>query len=838
MPSTLLDVEALIQKLTLDDKVLLLSGVGRCRTRGLEHHGIPSVMTSDGPHGVRTEKFFNPPKAAALPSGTAMGATFDAQLLHRVGSLLAQEARSHKVQVLLAPVVCLQRSPLIGRGFEAFGEDPILSGTLAGQYIRGLQENGIGSCLKHYAAHDQSDNSIEDNIIMTERTLREVHTLSFQVAIRDSNPWTIMSSYNKINGVHAAEDPKLLTQILRDDWGYEGLVMCDWWGIYSTSEAINAGLDLEMPGPPDWRAKILSLAVRSRKVTMETLNNSVRRMLKLINRVIAAEGDAVDNTNTEENRSLIRKLTADSVVLLKNENNVLPLLKGGKTRYALIGDHWKNPAVAGGGSSEVEPYYISTPYDAFVEVVGEDVITSALGSHKFTPLLSGRVTQPGTTKPGLLLEFFDKDPGRFTDARLMYTTTTEKSSMSFADSLPEGTLPELYFLRARATFKADKTTKYRFGLSVGGKAKLLVSGQEVIDQWTSHPVKTDNTPCFNGLTMERFADINVEEGKTYDLEVHLVNEDIGDRVGVAPAGAVRVGAFEVVNEDETIQKAVELAKEVDIPIILTGSNSDHESEGLDRKSLDLSGRVPELIERVVEANSNAIVITEAGTAIAMPWADKAKTLVHSWFGGQETGHGIVDVLFGDVNPSGRLPLTFPRRLEDMPAFLNFGKSDTDIVYGEGVFIGYRYYEKVDRPPQFYFGHGLSYTTFEYSNLCVPAVFESGSDHTLTLSVNVKNVGSRAGAEVIQVYIHDLESSVQRPRKELKAFEKVFLEAGETQTVKIDLDKYALSFWDQTAGKWVAEAGKFEVILATSGDPNAEVGSGEFELEKTFSWTGL
>ncbi|GIK07239.1 hypothetical protein Aspvir_002897 [Aspergillus viridinutans] len=782
MSPTLLDIEKFIGQLSLDEKVYLLSGLGRCRTAGLEHRGIPSLK----------------PKAACLPCGTGMGATFNTELIHRVGCLLAEEAKAHNVQILLGPTVCLQRSPLIGRGFEA-------------------QYKVAASPL----THDQSDNSIEDNIAMTERTLREMHTMPFQVAMRDLSPWLVMTAYHKINGVHCAEDPKLIREILREDWNYDGLVVCDWWGMYSTSEAINAGLDLQMP------------------VTMERLDASVRRVLQLINRIIAGQAEPIEDANTEHARSLIRELTAESVVLLKNENNVLPLTKGTKTRYGLIGDHWKNPAVAGGGSSEVEPYYVSTPYDAFVEAVGEENTSCELGcySHKFAPLLSGLITQPDSDAPGMLLEFFDKDPTA-SDAKLVYTTTTEKTTMNFGDSLPEGTMPEVYFLRMRTRFKAPKSMKYRFGMSVAGKARLFIDGKEMIDLFTSHPEKTDNTPCFNGFTMERFAEIDVRDGATYNLEIHLINEDLGYRVGAAPAGGVRLGGFEIVDEDETIEKAVDLARRVDVPIVMMGLSPDYEYEAIDRKSLALPGRVDELIERVAKANPNAIIITEAGTAIAMPWVDKVKTLVHSWLGGQGTGHGIVDVLFGEVNPSGRLPLTFPRALEDTPAFLNFAKSDADIVYGEGVFVGYRWYEKLNRSPLFYFGHGLSYTKFQYSNLVVPPVFKSDPEHIMSIAVDLANIGERSGAEVIQVYVRDLESSVQRPKKELKAFKKVHLQAGQSQTVNISLDKYALSFWCQRAHKWVAEAGKFEVIISTSANPKDEVLRRTFELQETLSWTGV
>jgi len=319
-----------------------------------------------------------------LPSATAMGATFDVVLLERIGRLLGDEARCKQVHVLLAPTVCLQRSPLIGRGFEAFGEDPILSGTLGASYIRGVQDRGVATSIKHFAAHDQSDNCIEDNIRMTERTLRELHLLPFQLAFSKSDPWTVMTAYHKINGIHTSEDPLLLKQILRDEWGFKGLVMSDWWGTYSTSEAVNAGLDLEMPGPTQWRGKILHLAVQSRKVSHAAVNKSVRNVLNLVKRVTAAESRYEPSAaNSPENRALIRKVAADSIVLLKNDHKILPLTRdpSSKKTYGLIGDHFMYPALCGGGSAEVEPYYSVTPYDAMVEVVGKESITYTPGCY-------------------------------------------------------------------------------------------------------------------------------------------------------------------------------------------------------------------------------------------------------------------------------------------------------------------------------------------------------------------------------------------------------------------------------------------------------------------------
>ncbi|KIL88321.1 hypothetical protein FAVG1_08400 [Fusarium avenaceum] len=376
------DVDTLLSQLTLEEKIELLSGQGSFKTTSLPAYGIPSITTSDGPHGLRGARKFARVPSILLPSATAMGSTFDVDLMYRIGNLLGDEARCKNVQVLLAPTVCLQRSPLMGRGFEAFAEDPVLSGLTASAYIGGIQDRGVAACIKHYAAHDQSLMSIEDNVRMTERTLRELHLLPFQLAYRYSDPWSIMTSYNKINNVHSSEDPLLLKQILRKEWGFNGLVISDWWGTYSTVESIEAGMDLEMPGPTQFRGKLLAIAVNTRKVSRKAVDIAARNVLNFVKKVTTVaepwNGDP-SAANTPENRALIRRLAADSIVLLKNDSETLPIrAKKGKS-YGLIGDHFKYPALSGGGSAEGDPYYALTPYDAMVEAVGEDNITYTPG---------------------------------------------------------------------------------------------------------------------------------------------------------------------------------------------------------------------------------------------------------------------------------------------------------------------------------------------------------------------------------------------------------------------------------------------------------------------------
>lgn len=399
-------------------------------------------------------------------------------------------------------------------------------------------------------------------------------------------------------------------------------------------------------------------------------------------------------------------------------------------------------------------------------------------------------------------------------------------------------VPAHHYIRVKSTYIAPKTGMYRFALSVCGKSKLWINGKLSIDLWTDQPLKTDDTPCFNKLSAESYAEFMVYEGDRYELCIVMTNMPLQPLAGPPGAGGIRLGGQLLRDEDEAIERAVQLAREVDVPIVIGGLGSDYEYEASDRSDLLLSRRQNEMIQRVCDANPKTVVVTQTGMPIQMPWLDAAHTVVHCWLGGQETGHAIADILFGKVNPSGRLSLTFPKRLEETPSFLNFGKAERSIYYGEGVFLGYRYYEKLDVSPLFYFGYGLSYTSFDLSNLSVSEIFDRGVEGEIKVSVDVANTGDLDGAEVVQVYISDLESTVQRPWKELKGFTKVFLSKGESQTVTVRLDKYALSFWSEEFGQWRAEAGEFEVIISTSADPKDELLRKAFNLPETFMWSGL
>ncbi|KAH7237766.1 glycoside hydrolase superfamily [Fusarium redolens] len=845
----LVEVGHALKQLTIEEKVKLLSGKDNWSTYPIERLSIPSLTATDGPHGARGTSFFNGPLGALLPSATAMGATFDTKLMRSVGNMLAAETIEKGCQILLAPTVCLQRSPLIGRGFEAFGEDPILSGMMASEYINGVQEKGVATSIKHYAAHDQSYMSPEDDLQVAERTLREVHLLPFQLAVKHANPWSFMTSYHRINGVHTSENEWLNTQILRQEWGWDGLLMSDWGGVFSTAEALNAGMDLEMPGPSRWRGDLLHLALFSRKVKKSMIDERVRNLLNLVSRVrpaIERQSPDEEAGDTPAKRALCREVARSSIVLLKNEGKVLPLDPSAQQTYGLIGPGVMYPAVSGGGSADLRPYYVQKPLEAIQDAVGKERVRTAVGcySHIFTPPLSEYVTVPGTNEEGYQLFWYGEDPEANPKAEPLHSTTTTQATMYFADNHPSS-VPDVYWLRVVTLYKAPKTATMLIGLCVMGKGRLYIDGKAAVDLWSSHPKKTLQTPMFNQASMELTADLEANEGQVYEISVLLKNESMstnlgGPYVGTPCIGGVRIGCCEKIDPAVALNEAVELARNVDVPILIAGLNADYETEAVDRHDLELPPGINNLIQRVTEANPKTIIVNQSGCPVTMPWASQVSTLLQAWFGGQETGTAITDVLFGRYNPSGRLSITFPRRLEDTPSFLSFGKGVQHMYYGEGVFIGHRYYEKLGNDPLFYFGFGLSYTAFEYSNLQVPEVVDLGDDgeQTFTVSVDVTNTGDRDGHEIVQLYVSDVECATLRPCKELKGFAKVWVPEGGKVKAEINLNKYAVSYWDEEEEKWLAEKGSFKVVISRSADPKDEVLQSEFKLERDLYWRGV
>ncbi|KAF7975113.1 hypothetical protein HWV62_10399 [Athelia sp. TMB] len=844
------DVEEVLGKLNMGSKIKLLCGKGWWHTEDVPEFGIPSMRMSDGPNGVRGTQFFNGVPSSCFPSSTGLGSSFDVELAKEVGEALGDESRAKGCHILLGPTVNTQRSPLGGRGFESFSEDPLVNGTIAAAYINGLQSKGVASTIKHYVANDQEFQRFSISSDVSERALREIYLKPFQIAIRESEPWALMSSYNRVNGLHVSEDKRILHDILKEEWGFKGMTMSDWTGVYSTAESIKAGLDLEMPGPSIVRGKAVERALVCEKLFPADIDACVRKILQLLKRAYASgipfDGPE-EGIDTPPLRALLRRAAARATVLLKNDKGVLPL--GTPKKIAVLGPNAKVAMTSGGGSARLLSTYTVSPLEAITahakEIGAEVSYTIGAASHKYLPLLDPYITQPGGTEKGALVEFWNASPtGDFLSpeadlgtavAASAWSTPTKVTDCFLMDGIDETKVNEVCWIRYSTTFTPDESGPWEFGLSIAGTGNLFLDGSLLIDLSTNPP----QGESFFGLgTIDKRVVVPaLEKGKAYKVELRLSNAAFLARGSPFTCrGGIRFGGARVVNEDEAIADAVKLAKEADTTILVVGLNHDWESEGFDRADMELPGLTNRLVSAVLAADPKAVIVNQSGTPVAMPWVDEAPTLVQAFYGGNELGNGLADVLFGKVNPSAKLALTFPKRLEDSPAYPGFGphgESHGKIVYNEGIYVGYRSFEQRKLAPLFPFGHGLSYTTFAYSGVAVTPISATGD---FSVSFSIENTGNVVGAEVAQVYIADPQSSLPRPPKELKGFTKVELKPGEKKEVTVKLGRDAISFYDDRAMHWVAEKGTFEVLVAASSE-DVKL-KGETVLEKGFTWTGL
>ncbi len=820
------DVEELLGQMTVQEKVAMLAGTNMWYTVPVERLGIPSLKMSDGPNGARgAGGFTGGVKAACFPAEISLASTWNIDLLERVGHALAREAKMKGAQVLLAPTVNIQRSPLGGRNFESFSEDPFLSARLAVAYITGLQREGVGASIKHYVCNDEEFERFSLSSEVRERALREIYLQPFQTAVREVQPWTIMAAYNLVNGIAASENSYLLTEILRNEWGYDGVVMSDWFmSVKSTAASVNAGLDLEMPSP-QWRGEKLLEAVERGEVEETTLDVSVRRLLQLLVKAGLFEHPQEvpeQDTDLPEHRTLIREAAAEGCVLLRNEEHLLPLQREDLTSIAVIGPNAKVAQMMGGGSAQVNAHYAITPFQGIANTVGDHISVryeQGCTNHKYQPLLDMNLLLAGKegSEHGLAIEYFNSSD--LSGTPIFKETKTTSEFMWFAE-MPKGVDPQQFSLRATGRFTPQETGDYTFGLVSADRSRLSIDGREVIDNWSQPTTGGD----FLG-TPEVQETISLEAGGQYLLTLEYAKSK---EILLA---AVRLGCLPPLPAD-AIERASALAAASDVAIVCVGFGGEWQSEGFDRPNMDLPGKQDALVEQVAAANPRTIVLLNTGSPITMPRLEKVAAVVQAWYPGQECGNAIADVLFGDTNPSGKLPQTFPVRLEDNPAYLDFPGENGKVYYGEGLFVGYRYYEKKKIAPLFPFGFGLSYTTFTYGSLSLSAQ-KIGPDDLLQVSVEITNTGQRTGKEIVQVYVRDEQARLQRPEKELKAFAKVQLEPGERKTVTLSLARDALAYYDDLAHEWVAEAGEFEVFVgASSQDIRARA---TFTLTATTRW---
>jgi beta-glucosidase len=806
-------LQAILGKLDLSDRVSLLGGASSFGTTAIIKAGIHSMRFADGPNGVRSNEG---DEATAFPVGITLASTWNPALVQQVGEAIGEEVHALGDHVLLGPNLNLVRSPLSGRNFETFGEDPLLAGELAVSFINGLQSKGVAATVKHFVGNEQETERNLGNSIIDPRALSELYLKPFVMAIREAHPWALMTAYNRTNGTYMSENSELVRKVLKEKWGFDGVVMSDWGGTHSTF-ALTAGLDLEMPGPAFHFGDALRSAVNLFQVPSAAVDAAALRMLRLAARVGALDHDLQPQgeVSTAMHRVLARTAAAQAITLLKNQDAALPLDINAVHKLAVIGPNADTLVIEGGGSAQVIPSDLVSPLDAIKQLVGNAVSVRyerGVDNEQYTPALDGRDVSPmlDRTQQGLSVRYWanSKFAGKPAKARV------EKNfnALILADdvnTLGKGSLSAKWdgYFWPRVTgeyeFEMENlraiegTTLYFDNPEVHAQVKL--DGKLLLSPKTT--MLDERSTSFFPTELRR-ARIKLTAGKPVHIQVEYSGRD-------CRLHNFRLGVRQPLNG---IDAAVAAARDADAVLLFVGSGTTAETEGRDRTSMNLAGDQDALVKAVAAVNPRTVVVLHNGAPIAMPWVDQVPAIVEAWLPGQEGNLALADVLFGKINPSGKLPVTFPKRVQDSPSY-PFYPGYRDAFYGESIFMGYRYYDKKDIEPLFPFGHGLSYTQFAYSDLQLPAQVKQ--NEPLTVSVTVKNTGARAGAEVIQWYVTDTHCEEACPVRELKQFSRVNLQPGESRMVSATLPVDGLMHFDAEENIWRAEAGSFVVAAGSS-----------------------
>jgi beta-glucosidase len=756
------DLERRVQELSLEQKVRLLTGADFWALHDEPAIGLRRIVTSDGPAGVRGELWDEREPSANVPSPTLLAATWDEQRIERLGRLLAAEARRKGVDVVLAPMVNLHRTPYGGRHFESFSEDPLLTGRIGAAYVRGLQEEGVAATVKHFVANDSETERFTLEARVPERALRELYLAPFEAIVRDAGAWTVMAAYNAVNGPTMTESP-MLQEILHDEWGWDGLVMSDWTAARSTEAAGNAALDLAMPGPDGPWGDALVEAVRDGRVSEAAIDAKVLRILRLAERVGAKEATPWSD---EEIAAELRATAAAGFVLAKNDG-VLPLQT---RRIAVVGPSAAVARTLGGGSATVFPPYTVSPLEGLA--AGLEV-THAPGVRAHTRIPTA--TQE-MLPDGVHVRFLAGEDEIGSEHR-------HGAAFTWLGTLPAGTTA----LELRATLKLGPG-EHVIGVTGAGHHRLTLDGEQLFDHHVELSEDGDLgeavlRPPQHGVPVRIYGD--TELLLRFEPEPGL------------PMAAVHINVEPPFGDAQAeLDRAVELAAEADVAVVVIGTNEEVECEGVDRDSLALPGRQDELVARVAAANPRTVVVVNAGAPVLLPWADDVAAILLAWFPGQEFGNALADVLTGAVEPGGRLPTTWPKTEDGLPST----QPENGVLgYDEGIFVGYRAYERDGRESLFPFGHGLGYTTWEYDSL------ELRDGHVF---VRVRNTGERRGREVVQVYASKPDSAIERPPRWLAGFAIAEADPGEEVEVQVTIDPRAFQHWD---GGWQTEPGEFDLV---------------------------
>jgi beta-glucosidase len=820
-------LDALVRSLSIEERAQLTSGIDAWHAAGVDSIGLGQMLTLDGPNGVRGMTFPKGSSATCTPCGTALGATWDVDLVAEVAARIGSEAKRGGIHYMLGPVLNLVRSPLAGRDFECYSEDPLLIARLGVAYVTGMQSQGVAACPKHFVANDSETHRTTVNCIVDERTLREVYLLPFE-AVAKAGAWSMMAAYNRVNGVHCSNNAALVGGVLREEWGWDGVLMSDWDATHDTVADASAGLDLEMPGPPRYLGPHLAAAVRRGEVDEETLNSAALHVLTLAARVGAlpvnvtiagrvaqtarttgsiatAEADplALVQLSDAAAAALVRRVAADAFVLLANDG-VLPLAAETLRQVAVIGPNAANPCTQGGGAAHISAPYAISPLDglraafpAGVEIVHEP----GPGADLFLPPLTRMDLTDLDGRPGLTIEFYrGQEPVGEPVARF----NVRSSDVHLFGDLPAGLAQDDFAVRISAWLTPAITGPHEIAIRGLGGRRLLVDGVPAADEWDAPGGVDIPTALFEAK----------EKGGTFEFQagkrVHISAEAHSN--SHSPS-LLTIGCAAPEGRD-LLESAVAAAASADVAIVVVGTDETWESEGRDRKTVTLPGRQNELVERVAAVNRKTVVVVNAGCPMDLPWADRVAAVIYAWLPGQEFGNALADVLLGIAEPGGRLPVTLARRAGDFPAYDTTPGPDEKLIYTEGVNVGYRGFDVAGVEPRFAFGHGLGYTTLEYESLSVAADGLADGE-PVELRVKIRNTGARSGKEVVQVYVSPQGAAVQRPPHELKAFAVVRLKPGEMAEIAIALEDRDLAFWDVKRHNWHVEPGRYEIQVGHS-----------------------
>ncbi len=785
-------VEELLDRLDLDERATLTAGKDSWRIAGIPRLGVGDLKVTDGPTGARGD-LTTGARAVCFPVGSAIGSTWDTDLVGEIAAVLAEEAKSKGAQVLLGPTVNIHRHPLAGRNFECYSEDPELTARLCVAFITELQAGGVGASLKHFVGNDSEFERHTISSEIDERTLREVYLRPFEAAVAEADPWTIMAAYNKLNGIHAAEHRWLQVELLKQEWGWPGMIVSDWYATHDTIASGNGGLDLQMPGPADQFGPALAAAVRAGTVAPDELEDKARRVLRLYARTGKLDHpEEIDETSidTPERRALARRAAAASSVLLCNDG-VLPLAAG--RSVAVIGPNATPGRIQGGGSSEVTPHYAVSPLDGLRERFDTVTYARGVGAGLF-----GSPVDPALLDEGSFVEEFFSTPDL--TGRPYRTARSSEAAMSFFGAA----VPELglgsFSARWSARFTPDQSGRWTFTVAGAGRVRVAVDDDVVVEDPTAGPKMAIWVQSLEPVA----GTVDLVAGTTYDLVVELR----ADERGVLPH--LRFAA-EPPDPGAELDRAVAAAAAADAAVVVVGTSSDFETEGEDRSSFSLPAGQDELIARVAAVNPDTVVVVNAGSPIPMPWLEAVGAVLWVWYPGQEFGHALADVLTGERDPGGRLPTTFARRLEDTPAFTSYPGEFGAVRYAEGIHVGHRWYDARGIEPLFPFGHGLSYASFEIGDVAAAVA----GDGAVTVDAVVTNVSDRSGSEVIQVYVEPPGGPVTRPVRQLAGFAKVHLDAGQSASTSVRIPARALAYWDPDASSWQVAAGRHTLWVGRS-----------------------